>query len=546
MSFDGASVKLKVLSVSVALCVSLLMAVARAGAAQEVQPLDPEWLRQMYEEGWHKLQEGVLQRDTGGGQIETFSYGDEGLSWVAQSLEKRSRLLENRYAASPSDELAATIDRLRDEIARLNVLAQDAPSSEAFDGEALESCSPSYGGTAVARPLPHTPGVTAQASAYFHSDCGQLGDTYAYAYARVTIGSNGTSTTQDDFKNAETWVDSSATVSLQGSKGCESRAQATVTSDELSISYMTPEATNFSCPPPWAAAYPPDTQMGMVSEIPAGPRPAYLMPVAETTNPSFGTQITRITDQAAFGSSSNVIRHHYSKSQPWNADGSLIMLTSRHQPLLDGNDYRIARSNGIFSPQISRWSHKDPYKVFEPWADTFYAVTINPVDNTLTETVLRTFPGYSELSIGYGEGNLSLDDRLVALMGRKTTGPNGLNDLYVIIYDIENDAILAESRFDNKFNTSDKGTRIDWVSVSPSGKYVVFLWTPNGTARDQGVEVYQVVNGVLTFQRQLTSVQYHGDIGYDSFGNEVYVQSDADYVENPGVGLSSFRLDKDR
>lgn len=534
--------KLKELSVSVALCASLLITGARAGAAQEVQPLDPEWLRQMYEEGWHKLQEGVLQRDTGGGRLETFSYGDEGLSWVAQSLENRSRLLENRYAASPSTELAGTIDRLRDEIARLNVLAQDAPSAESFNGEALESCSPSYGGSATAQPLPHTPGVTAQASAYFHSACGELGDTYAYAYAHVTLGATGTSTTQDDLKNAGVWLDSSATVSLQGSKGCESRAQAMVTSDELSISYMTPEATSFSCPPPWAAAYPPDTQMGMVSEIPAGPRPAYLMPVTENTNPSFGTQITRITDQVAFGypSTTTVIRHHYSKTQPWNADGTRIMLSSKSHPLLDGNDYHIVRPTNIFSAS-SRWSHKDPNKLFHAAGDKIEQMTIDSLTNSETATALRSFPGYSDLSIGNSEGNLSIDDRVVALMGRKTTGPNGLNDLYVIIYDIPNDAVLSETRFDNKFSTA--ADRIDWVSVSQSGNYVVFNWVPNGTARDQGVEVHQVVNGALVFQRQLSPIAAHGDLGYDSFGNEVYVQSDFDDAANLGVSVSSFRLD---
>lgn len=286
-----------------------------------------------------------------------------------------------------------------------------------------------------------------------------------------------------------------------------------------------------------AAAYPPDTQMGMVSSIPGGPRPDYLVPVTENTDPSFQTQITRITDQAAFGSSSSAIIHHYSKTQPWNADGTRIMLSSRKQPLLDGNDYHIVRPTNLFSPMMSRWSHKNPNKLFQAAGDTFEELTLDPSDDSQSVTVLRTFPGYSDLSIGNAEGNLSIDDRVVALMGRKTTGPNGLNDLYVIIYDIENDAILAERRFDNKFTSAPD--RIDWVSVSQSGNYVLFLWKPNGTARDQGVEVYQAVNGVLTFQRQLTSVQGHGDIGYDSFGNEVYVQTGGD----PNLGVSSFRLD---
>lgn len=135
--------KFKSLSVSAVLCVSILIAGARAGAAQQVQPLDPEWMRQMYEEGWNKLQEGVLQRDTRGGQLETFSYGEEGLRWVAQSFERQVALLERRQDASPSAELARTIERMREEITRLHGLAQSAPSAESFDGEALESCTPS-------------------------------------------------------------------------------------------------------------------------------------------------------------------------------------------------------------------------------------------------------------------------------------------------------------------------------------------------------------------------------------------------------------------
>ena len=289
-----------------------------------------------------------------------------------------------------------------------------------------------------------------------------------------------------------------------------------------------------------AASYPPDTQMSMVATIPAGPRPDYLVPVPETTNPSFGTMITRITDQAAFGLADMAITHHYSKTQPWNADGTRLMLGRRRYPLLDGNDYRMVPSNNIFSPANSQWSHKDPNKVFSADEDDFYIVTLNPADDSQSFTVLRSFPGYSDLSIGMQEGTVSIDDRVVALTGRKTTGPHGLDDLYVIVYDIWNDAILSETRFDNKFTTA--ADRIDWVSVSQSGNYVLFSWSPDGTARDQGVEVYQVVNGVLTFRRQLAPVAGHGDCGFDSSGNEVYVQADFDPA-NPGVSLSSFRLD---
>lgn len=289
-----------------------------------------------------------------------------------------------------------------------------------------------------------------------------------------------------------------------------------------------------------AASYPPDTQMSMVASIPGGPRPDYLVPVPETTSPSFGTWITRITDPVVFGHpSTKVIRHNYPKTQPWNADGTRIMLGSSKHPLLDGNDYHVVRPNNLFSPTYSQWSHQDPNKVFQAFGDSFDAVTLNPVDDSQTYTVLRSFPGYSDLSIGIQEGTVSIDDRVVALTGRKSTGPNGLDDLYVIVYDIRNDAILSETRFDNKYSTA--ADRIDWVSVSQSGNYILFSWRPDGTARYQGVEVYQVVDGVLTFRRQLSTNGQHGDCGFDAFGNEVYVQ--ADYDEYPGVSLSSFRLD---
>ncbi len=66
-------------------------------------------------------------------------------------------------------------------------------------------------------------------------------------------------------------------------------------------------------------AYPLDTMLDIVT-IPSIPEPAYLSPIPD---PTFGTTITRIGDQQAMGIPSQYIRHHYSKDQPWNSDGSL-------------------------------------------------------------------------------------------------------------------------------------------------------------------------------------------------------------------------------
>src|SRR5258706_6466827 len=71
-----------------------------------------------------------------------------------------------------------------------------------------------------------------------------------------------------------------------------------------------------------AVIYPPDTKLTSTT-VPTLARPSYLVPV---TDPTFGTKITRISDQTAFKDTYKAIRHIYSKNQPWNSDGSLIML----------------------------------------------------------------------------------------------------------------------------------------------------------------------------------------------------------------------------
>lgn len=242
--------KLTLLFVSAIFCLALIVTGALAGSAQQVQPLEPEWLRQMYAEGWQKVQEGVLQRDTGGGEYETFTYGAEGLQWVAQSYRQQVSRFESMYNASPDEDLAELIDHLKGEILRLEGEADSAPSAQEFNGEALENCTVSWGGDAFAGPQSGTRGVTAQSSAYFHNNCGYVGDTFAKAYAHAINGTVETTKTQIDPKNGGTWIDSNASASANGSTGCESNAQASATISALNIYYSTPDKWNYACPPP--------------------------------------------------------------------------------------------------------------------------------------------------------------------------------------------------------------------------------------------------------------------------------------------------------
>lgn len=237
----------RVLSRFAVLCLALSITGVHICAAQQVQPLEPEWLTQMYAEGWQKVQEGVLQRDTGGGQYETFGYGAEGLQWILQGYQQRLQLLEEQYEQSPAVNLALAIAQLKGQITRLNETIAATSSVDRFDDAAMETCVPSFGGEASAGPVPETWAVESSASAYFYNDCGLSGDTFATAYSHAIEGTVETTKIQNDPKNGGSWLDSQAIAGANGSTGCESSAQGSVTSSDLGISYQTPYKQSFAC-----------------------------------------------------------------------------------------------------------------------------------------------------------------------------------------------------------------------------------------------------------------------------------------------------------
>jgi hypothetical protein len=220
---------------------------ANAASAQKLQPLEPDWVRQMYKAGWKDLQKGILQRDTGGGRLETFGYGAEGLRWLVLRYEKQLRYFEGKYTEAPNDDLATVIDKLRTKIDDLSSEVQMTPSAEAFDGAALSGCSLTYDATSSAGPLNPGQGVTATANAFIESNC-YIGNTFAWAYAHAINGTDENTVTQTDPKNGVYSAISDSKASASGSEGCESRAQASVEVSALNIYYLSPEAVSYNCP----------------------------------------------------------------------------------------------------------------------------------------------------------------------------------------------------------------------------------------------------------------------------------------------------------
>jgi hypothetical protein len=234
------------------LCLSITFFGARAGSAQALQPIQPQepaWLTQMYAEGWQKVQEGVLQRNSEEGGKETFTYGEEGLKYQVESLKQQVNHFQQLYNQHPSAELADAIDHLQNQIgmadARLSLGQAETPSSDQ-----MNNCDISYGAHAYADYLrgSQAPGVSASADAYFHNNCGFLGNTYAFAYVQGSTGSVFSTKSQEDPKNGGAWLDSAAQWTLSASSSCSSNSYARTWSDSLGISYET-SAQNSLCLP---------------------------------------------------------------------------------------------------------------------------------------------------------------------------------------------------------------------------------------------------------------------------------------------------------
>ena len=248
-------------------------------------------------------------------------------------------------------------------------------------------------------------------------------------------------------------------------------------------------------------------------EVPAMSVPPLMQWVRD---PTFGTKLMRITDVISVSNSGAVVPM-YSKTQPWNADGLLLLTYKQggiHQ-LRDGRTYEFIRNLG--------WEHeKNTYPPADIeslwWHPTDPDILIYPCTDKRTETprMIRyrvsdgtvesicTFPEYKK-DWGFGamaEGNMSSDARWVALRG--TRRADKVREYFV--YDMQEKRKHAARTLPYKL--------IDWISISPLGNYVVV------NAVTEGVHVYDRDMNLLNSSPEKGE---HADLGVDMDGNEVFV-----------------------
>jgi hypothetical protein len=232
--------KLRLLALMILIGVTL----AGPGRARSLDAPEPPWKSRMRQEGWRDVQEGVLRREAGGGRMETFTYGEAGRRWTVRRLEERIRSLQRESERYPSADLARILKTLRRELKQAT--AELKGSIPEPLGE-KSGCDPGFAVQAAADPLwTSAPGVQASASAFFHSPCSDPGNSYAYAYARASVGNTMTIRSQEDPESGA-WVDSTAAASVSGSSSCYSEAYARSWSSTTAFSYEVSD-TNYACP----------------------------------------------------------------------------------------------------------------------------------------------------------------------------------------------------------------------------------------------------------------------------------------------------------
>lgn len=225
------------------------------------------------------------------------------------------------------------------------------------------------------------------------------------------------------------------------------------------------------------------------------------------------TSVTRVTSNSRLGVRNGLARHHYSKQQAWNADETLLDAGGR---LISMSDYSVSPAT-IAMSRSRNWSNLDP--------DIMYGIRFSGqrsnefarynVHERRSE-LIRRFDDFYTCRMGDGEGNISNDDRYVALV---CTNPGQAPTL--ISFDIADNRILGQKRLAHDYN---------WAGFSQSGEFVVVEYSSGSSIDNQLLIFNQNLDHLRTVHNNIE----HGDLAFDVDGNEIYLMIDAlemSYIE---------------
>ena len=293
----------------------------------------------------------------------------------------------------------------------------------------------------------------------------------------------------------------------------------------VSLGFMALHGKAFSSSSPLneTPIYPDDTELTSVPIPQDIERPDYLQPMTDSV---FGTQVIRISDQERFGTTATALRHTHATNQPWNTDGSLLLLGHTNPAaLLDGQTYEFLR--WVYQPSDAIWSHVDPNSMIGTFSDANQLVKFD-IRMDWSYEITHTFGEFDTISLGRSQSTLSTDDRYLVFFGFTE------DQTTLLVYDSQDETII--SRLDLGTDQVGVDATINNVTLSQSGEYVVLVYNQDSTTFPRGIHI---LDRNLTYLHTTHSNgTRHYDTCIDAEGNETIVIGDE--MES---SLVSIRLD---
>ena len=232
---------------------------------------------------------------------------------------------------------------------------------------------------------------------------------------------------------------------------------------------------------------------------------------------AYGTQIRRLT--SADGTRFN--RNTYSRRQAENADGTLFLTYhgEAEYRVYDRATLDLVRTLDVHPDGEPQWHPTDAdlirsvaggnsYVGDLRWYETSISTGATSVIADLTDRIVDRFPTALYIK-DQAEGSPSADgDRMAWVVFDETENPIGL-----VSYDLATDQVLGA--IDITTSSDDAGP-IDWVSMSPTGTYVMAgHW-----------DATIVYDADLTNGRRVNNKADHSDMALSAAGTDAYVYID--------------------
>ena len=265
-------------------------------------------------------------------------------------------------------------------------------------------------------------------------------------------------------------------------------------------------------------------------------RPAFRQ---EYKDPTFGACVTRVTDAQTLGVNEAV--HTYAELQAWNADQSLILLTT----------------NQIIDAKTSQLVHRLDFG----WPGTGTAVRWSPSDPLALYYTGELLSGSDGIACGVGKARLM---RYRLIPGSPMRGQKELvhcfteyskfdknasfqemssDGRYIALVSTDGQAFLYDLVANKKLATVSIPAWIEWAEPSPLGDYLLINFGGGGDGPQSGLEAYNPQTGAKV--GKVATGHGHGSTALGPDGVQWYVYTTFDnYVGVAGPYIVKARIPK--